>query len=125
MSKSPGIDGFASRPTLGRWLTAFLGLVMLFSAATQVAAAPVAYADAGPVLSRAADLPGEPCESGEPRCPADECIASACHGFWLSVPSGAGVLSPTGAVVTPECDQSVAGNAVLPPLHPPKISLRV
>jgi hypothetical protein len=98
---------------------------MLLSAATQVAAVPVAHADAGPVLSRAADLLGEPCGSGEPRCPADECIASACHGFWLMAGPDADLLIRPGTPATPDRDRSIAGNAVLPPLHPPETSLRV
>lgn len=125
MTKSYGKNGFASRPTLGRWLRAFLGLVMLLSAAMQVAAVPVAHADAGPVFSRAADLPGSPCAPGEHRCLADECIASACHGFSLVVDPDADLLVRAGAPATLDRDRFIAGNVILPPLHPPKISIPV
>jgi hypothetical protein len=125
MTKSPGNGGFASRPTLGRWFRVFLGLVMLLSAATQVAAVPVAHADSGPVLLHAADIQVESGGSGDPLHPVNECVTFACHGFWLVAGPDAGVLDRAGATATPDHDRSIAGNVVLPPLHPPKNSPHV
>jgi len=125
MAISSGNDILTSPPTLGRWLRAFLGLVMILSAATQVAAVQVAHADAGPVLSLTADLPGQPCGSGEPRCPADKCVTSACHGFWFVAGPASDLIVWAGAPAILDHDRSIAGNVVLPPLHPPKNSPRV
>ena len=125
MTKSSANDNLAARPTPGRWFRAFLGLVMLLSVATQAAAVPVAHADAGPVLSRAADLPGEPGGSGDPLHLADNCVTFACHGFWLVAGPDAGMLERAGVTALLDRDQSIAGNAVLPPLHPPNNSSRI
>lgn len=124
MTKSSGNDDCALRPTSGRWLRAYLGLAMLFSAATQVAAVPVVHAAAGPVLVYASDLQVEPGGSGEPH-PANECVASACHGLWLVACPEGDLLVRAGAPATLGRDRSIAGNVILPPLHPPKNSLPV
>ncbi len=125
MTKVSDSDGCVSWPTFRRWLGMFLGLAILLGAAVQAAAIPVAFADSGPVLSRAADLPAEPCEPGNHCCLTSECIASACYGFGLVAGSDADVLAWLGAPARLSRDRSIAGIAVLPPLHPPKNSSRI
>ncbi len=123
--KSSGNNSLAPRPTSGRWLRAFLGVAMLFAMATQVAVVPIAHADAGTVLSHTVDLQAEPDGFGGPLHPADECVTFACHGFWFVASPDVSMNAPTGATTLLDRDRSVAGSAILPPLHPPKISLRV
>ena len=125
MTKSTGNNSLAPRPTSGRWLRAFLGLAMLFATATQVAAIPIAHADAGTVLFRTVDLQAEPDGSGGPLHPDNDCATFACHGAWFVASSDGELLIWPGAPANLDRDQSVAGNVILPPLHPPKISPRV
>ena len=124
MTKSTANDSRATRSTPGRWLGAFLGLVILVAAATQAAVVPLAHADAGPVVLYAADFSAAPGGSGEPH-PDDECMTFACHGNSLVAAPGAGAIAQASSTVTFDRDLSVAGIAILPPLRPPKNSPRI
>ncbi len=125
MTKSTGNDSLATRPKPGRWLKAILGLVMLIAAATQVEAGLVVHVDSGSALLHAADLQVEPDGSGGPLHPDNDCVTFVCHGSSLMAAPETGMLTQAGTPATFDRDRAVAGNVILPPLHPPKNSFHV
>jgi len=105
----------------------FLGLAMLLGATSQAAAVPVAFADSGSVHFHAAGLQVESDSFGGLLHPDNDmdCVTFVCHGTWFVADSDGELFVRPGMPANPARDRSIAGNIVLPPLHPPKTSARL